>query len=60
MFCLACSKADAILPADHAAIHRPDPNRKPGNGVGTNGNGKKVKDKGDEDDRDAAQNGPFN
>lgn len=54
------SKNDAILEAEVAACACPDPDSIPGNGVDTNGNGKIVHDKGDEDDGDAAQNGPFN
>ena len=54
------SKNDAILEAEVAACATPDPDSTPGNGVDTNGNGKIVHDKGDEDDGDAAQNGPFN
>ena len=54
------SKEDAILEAEVSACATPDPDSTPGNGVDTNGNGKIVHDKGDEDDGDAAQNGPFN
>lgn len=54
------SKEDAILEAEVAASATPDPDSTPGNGVDTNGNGKIIHDKGDEDDGDAAQNGPFN
>lgn len=54
------SNEDAILEAEVVASATPDPDSTPGNGVDTNGNGKIVHDKGDEDDGDAAQNGPFN
>ena len=54
------SNEDAILEAEVVASATPDPDSTPGNGVDTNGNGKIVNDKGDEDDGDAAQNGPFN
>jgi hypothetical protein len=54
------TKDDAILLAEVAACSGIDPDSTPGNGVDTNGNGIIVKDKGDEDDGDAAQNGPFN
>ena len=54
------SNENAILEAEVAACACPDPDSTPGNGVDTNGNGKIVHDKGDEDDGDAAQNGPFN
>lgn len=54
------SKEDAILEAEVMACACPDPDSTPGNGVDTNSNGIIVHDKGDEDDGDAAQNGPFN
>ncbi len=54
------SNEDAILEAEVSACACPDPDSTPGNGVDTNGNGKIVHDKGDEDDGDAGQNGPFN
>ena len=54
------SNDDAILEAEIASCTCMDPDSTPGNGVDTNGNGKIVHDKGDEDDGDAAQNGPFN
>ena len=54
------TKDNAILAAEVIASSAPDPDSTPGNGIDTNGNGKIVHDKGDEDDGDAAQNGPFN
>ncbi|WP_343487876.1 hypothetical protein [Allomuricauda sp. d1] len=54
------TKDDAILMAEIIASNGIDPDSTPGNGIDTNGNGKIVSDKGDEDDGDAAQNGPFN
>lgn len=54
------SNDDAILEAEVASCTCPDPDSTPGNGVDTNGNGVIVHDKGDEDDGDAAQIGPFN
>lgn len=54
------SKEDAIMEAEVASCTCMDPDSTPGNGVDTNGNGKIIHDKGDEDDGDAAQNGPFN
>ncbi|HMB61666.1 MAG TPA: DUF11 domain-containing protein [Eudoraea sp.] len=54
------SKEDAILSAEVWSSSSRDPDSTPGNGVDTNGNGIIVHDKGDEDDGDAAQNGPFN
>ena len=54
------TREDAILEAEVASCTCTDPDSTPGNGVDTNGNGKIVHDKGDEDDGDAAQNGPFN
>lgn len=54
------TREDAILEAEVASCTCMDPDSTPGNGVDTNGNGKIVHDKGDEDDGDAAQNGPFN
>ncbi len=54
------AKDDAIVAAEISASGAVDPDSTPGNGVDTNGNGKIVNDKGDEDDGDAAQNGPFN
>ncbi len=53
------SNDDAILEAEVASCTCMDPDSTPGNGVDTNGNGEIVHDKGDEDDGDAAQNGPF-
>ena len=53
-------KDNAILSAEVTACSGIDPDSTPGNGVDTNGNGKIIHDKGDEDDGDAAQNGPFN
>ena len=53
------AREDAILLAEITASQLPDPDSIPGNGVDTNGNGKVVHDKGDEDDGDAAQIGPF-
>ena len=53
-------KDNAILSAEVTACSGFDPDSTPGNGVDTNGNGKIIHDKGDEDDGDAAQNGPFN
>ena len=53
-------KDNAILKAEVTACSGIDPDSTPGNGVDTNGNGKIINDKGDEDDGDAAQNGPFN
>lgn len=50
----------AILIAEITASNGIDPDSSPGNGVDTNGNGIIIKDKGDEDDGDAAQNGPYN
>lgn len=54
------TKDNAILMAEVIASSAPDPDSTPGNGIDTNGNGKIIHDKGDEDDGDAAQNGPFN
>ncbi|MEX0289434.1 MAG: hypothetical protein AB3N14_10020 [Flavobacteriaceae bacterium] len=54
------AREDAILLAEISASQLPDPDSTPGNGIDTNGNGKTVNDKGDEDDGDAAQIGPFN
>lgn len=54
------AKDDAILMAEIIASSGIDPDSTPGNGIDTNGNGKIVNDKGDEDDGDAAQNGSFN
>lgn len=54
------TKDNAILSAEVTACSGIDPDSRPGNGVDTNGNGKIIHDKGDEDDGDAAQNGPFN
>ncbi|MBT8185315.1 MAG: DUF11 domain-containing protein [Eudoraea sp.] len=54
------TRDDAIFLAEITACSGIDPDSTPGNGVDTNGNGKIIKDKGDEDDGDAAQNGPFN
>ena len=54
------SNEDAILEAEVVSCTCPDPDSTPGNGVDTNGNGTIVHDKGDEDDGDAAQIGPFN
>ncbi len=54
------AKDNAIVAAEISASGAIDPDSSPGNGVDTNGNGKIVNDKGDEDDGDAAQNGPFN
>lgn len=54
------TKDNAILMAEVIASSGIDPDSTPGNGIDTNGNGKIVHDKGDEDDGDAAQNGPFN
>ena len=54
------TKDNAILSAEVIACSGFDPDSSPGNGVDTNGNGKIIHDKGDEDDGDAAQNGPFN
>lgn len=51
---------NAILSAEVTKSSGMDPDSTPGNGVDTNGNGKIVNDKGDEDDGDAAQNGPYN
>ncbi|SHG43503.1 DUF11 domain-containing protein [Flagellimonas flava] len=51
---------DAIVIAEISASGAIDPDSTPGNGVDTNGNGMIINDKGDEDDGDAAQNGPFN
>ena len=53
------AKDDAILLAEISASSGIDPDSTPANGIDTNGNGKVVNDKGDEDDGDAAQNGPF-
>lgn len=53
------TKDDAILLAEVTASSGIDPDSTPGNGIDTNGNGIIVHDKGDEDDGDAAQNGPF-
>ena len=53
-------KDDAILIAEISASGSKDPDSTPGNGVDTNGNGILINDKGDEDDGDAAQNGPYN
>ncbi|WP_420400783.1 DUF11 domain-containing protein [Flagellimonas sp.] len=54
------TKENAIVIAEVTKSGAPDPDSTPGNGVDTNGNGIVVNDKGDEDDGDAAQNGPFN
>ncbi|NAS14393.1 DUF11 domain-containing protein [Poritiphilus flavus] len=54
------TKDDAILSAEIIASSGIDPDSTPGNGIDTNGNGIIVHDKGDEDDGDAAQNGPYN
>lgn len=54
------TKENAILMAEVIASSGMDPDSTPGNGIDTNGNGKIIHDKGDEDDGDAAQNGPFN
>lgn len=54
------TKDDAILSAEIIARSGIDPDSTPGNGIDTNGNGVIVNDKGDEDDGDAAQNGPYN
>ena len=51
---------NAILSAEVVSSSMPDPDSTPGNGIDTNGNGKIIHDKGDEDDGDAAQNGPYN
>ncbi|MEM9647798.1 MAG: hypothetical protein AAF969_04905 [Bacteroidota bacterium] len=51
---------DAIVIAEISVSGTIDPDSTPGNGVDTNGNGIIINDKGDEDDGDAAQNGPFN
>ncbi|UJH66472.1 DUF11 domain-containing protein [Allomuricauda sp. SCSIO 65647] len=51
---------NAILSAEVIASSGLDPDSTPNNGIDTNGNGKIINDKGDEDDGDAAQNGPFN
>lgn len=53
-------KDDAIVIAEISASGAQDPDSTPGNGVDTNGNGVIINDKGDEDDGDAAQNGPYN
>jgi uncharacterized repeat protein (TIGR01451 family) len=53
------SNKDAILSAEVLSSGSRDPASTPGNGVDTNGNGNIVHDKGDEDDGDAAQNGPY-
>lgn len=53
------ARENAILSAEIIASTGRDPDSTPGNGIDTNGNGKIVKDKGDEDDGDAAQIGPF-
>ncbi len=53
-------KNNAILMAEVSASSGIDLDSTPGNGIDTNGNGKIIHDKGDEDDGDAAQNGPFN
>jgi len=47
-------KEDAMLMAEVISSSLPDPDSTPGNGVDTNGNGKIVNDKADEDDGDAA------
>nr|WP_299388091.1 hypothetical protein [Allomuricauda sp.] len=57
---LYVEKENAIVSAEVIASSSKDPDSTPGNGVDTNGNGIIVNDKGDEDDGDAAQNGPFN
>ncbi|TMU55743.1 DUF11 domain-containing protein [Flagellimonas algicola] len=54
------TKENAIVIAEVTKSGAPDPDSTPGNGVDTNGNGIVVNDTGDEDDGDAAQNGPFN
>ena len=54
------TKENAILAAEVVASNGIDPDSTPGNGIDTNGNGKIIHDKGDEDDGDAAQNGPYN
>ncbi|WP_222981466.1 DUF11 domain-containing protein [Flagellimonas meishanensis] len=53
------AKENAILVAEITKSNGIDPDSTPGNGVDTNGNGKIVNDKDDEDDGDAAQIGPF-
>ncbi len=53
-------RENALMAAEIVASLGKDPDSTPGNGIDTNGNGKIVNDKGDEDDGDAAQNGPFN
>ena len=52
-------KDNALLAAEITKSLGPDPDSTPNNGIDTNGNGKLINDKGDEDDGDAAQNGPF-
>lgn len=53
-------KDNALLSAEISKMAGVDPDSTPGNGIDTNGNGIIINDKGDEDDGDAAQNGPFN
>jgi uncharacterized repeat protein (TIGR01451 family) len=53
------AREDAILAAEVSECLSTDPDSTPGNGIDTNGNGQLVADKGDEDDGDAAQIGPF-
>ncbi len=53
-------RENALMSAEIVASGGKDPDSTPGNGIDTNGNGKIIEDKGDEDDGDAAQNGPFN
>ena len=57
---LYAEKENAVVSAEVIASGSRDPDSTPGNGVDTNGNGVIINDKGDEDDGDAAQNGPFN
>lgn len=49
------NRENALLKAEITRSLAPDPDSTPGNGVDTNGNGKIVHDKGDEDDGDAAE-----
>lgn len=53
------AKDSAIVMAEIISSSGPDPDSTPDNGIDTNGNGILVNDNGDEDDGDAAQNGPF-
>lgn len=53
------AREEAILMAEVSECLSPDPDSTPGNGIDTNNNGQVVADKGDEDDGDAAQIGPF-